>query len=170
MSDEQNEAEQNTTPATGDRPDGKSYDASQITALEGIEGIRLRPAMYIGGTNTVGLHHLVYELLDNAVDEYVNGFATRVTVRIKAERGNNRENVLIEKALQHIGINALNRSGEFRVDPANNPCGISMNRVCSCRLKFHGRQALHDGITEAGNRIHTHFERGFVRNSGSIDV
>ncbi|MCH8828730.1 MAG: hypothetical protein IID45_04035, partial [Planctomycetes bacterium] len=41
--------------------------------------------MYIGGTNTVGLHHLVYELLDNSVDEFVNSFATRVTVRINSD-------------------------------------------------------------------------------------
>lgn len=85
MSDEHAEAEQNETPPPAEVTGADTYDESQISALEGIDGIRLRPAMYIGGTNTVGLHHLVYELLDNAVDEFVNGYATRVTVRINAD-------------------------------------------------------------------------------------
>ena len=61
------------------------YDASQIRALKGIEGIRTRPAMYIGDTTPRGLHHLVYEVVDNSVDEAVNGFATSIFVRLHAD-------------------------------------------------------------------------------------
>ena len=61
------------------------YSASNIRALEGIEGIRLRPAMYIGGTDLVGLHHLVFELTDNVLDEFVNGFAKSMVVKINAD-------------------------------------------------------------------------------------
>lgn len=61
------------------------YDASQIRALKGIEGIRTRPAMYIGDTTLRGLHHLVYEVVDNSVDEAVNGFATSIIVRLHAD-------------------------------------------------------------------------------------
>ncbi|MCA8989142.1 MAG: DNA gyrase subunit B, partial [Planctomycetaceae bacterium] len=61
------------------------YGASNIRALEGIEGIRLRPAMYIGGTDLVGLHHLVYELTDNVLDEFVNNYATTMTVKINSD-------------------------------------------------------------------------------------
>ncbi len=64
---------------------GSDYGASNIRALEGIEGIRLRPAMYIGGTDLVGLHHLVFELTDNVLDEYVNNFAASMTVKINAD-------------------------------------------------------------------------------------
>ena len=64
---------------------GGEYGAGQIRHLQGIEGIRLRPAMYIGGTDAVGLHHLVYELVDNVIDEFSNGFATRVSVVINAD-------------------------------------------------------------------------------------
>ncbi|MBI1313349.1 DNA gyrase subunit B [bacterium] len=61
------------------------YGASQIRALEGVEGIRTRPAMYIGDTTQRGLHHLVYEVVDNSVDEAVNRHATVITVRINAD-------------------------------------------------------------------------------------
>lgn len=61
------------------------YDETQIRALKGIEGIRTRPAMYIGDTTPRGLHHLVYEVVDNSVDEAVNGFATTIIVRLHAD-------------------------------------------------------------------------------------
>jgi len=61
------------------------YGEKQIRALEGIEGIRMRPAMYIGDTTLRGLHHLVYEVVDNSIDEAVNRYATTVTVRINAD-------------------------------------------------------------------------------------
>ncbi|MGF1581681.1 MAG: type IIA DNA topoisomerase subunit B [Gemmataceae bacterium] len=60
----------------------KKYGAESITVLEGLEHVRLRPSMYIGGVGKQGLHHLVWEIVDNAVDEYLNGFADTVTVTI----------------------------------------------------------------------------------------
>ena len=59
-----------------------NYDASNIELLSGLEGVRKRPAMYIGSTNSMGLHHLVWEIVDNAVDEALNGYGNKITVTL----------------------------------------------------------------------------------------
>src|SRR6187397_2272974 len=59
-----------------------NYTAKDITVLEGLEPVRKRPGMYIGGVGTAGLHHIVWEVLDNAVDEAMNGFASNIVVTL----------------------------------------------------------------------------------------
>src|SRR5213083_798220 len=62
-----------------------NYTAKDITVLEGLEPVRKRPGMYIGGVGSAGLHHLVWEVLDNAVDEAMNGFASNIWVTLHAD-------------------------------------------------------------------------------------
>ena len=63
----------------------KAYDASSITVLEGLEAVRVRPGMYIGSVSTKGLNHLIYEIVDNAVDEHLAGYCTEIHVTLEKD-------------------------------------------------------------------------------------
>src|SRR5437763_11344216 len=79
-----------STPPTVARvagADPDEYGASSITVLEGLEAVRKRPGMYIGSTGERGLHHLIQEVVDNAVDEAMAGYATRAEVVLRADGG-----------------------------------------------------------------------------------
>src|ERR1700710_1768618 len=65
---------------------GAAYTSEHITVLEGLEPVRRRPGMYIGGTDARGYHHLLWEIVDNCVDEVINGYGSRIEVVLHADK------------------------------------------------------------------------------------
>ena len=149
------------SPSAGSTPAGDHYNESDIRHLEGIQGIRMRPAMYIGGTDAVGLHHLVFEVLDNSIDEYVNQHATTITVRINADgsitcsddgRGipvglmpqlNNRSALEVVFTEIHAG-GKFDREGGYRTGTGGlHGIGITAVNACSAWLEAEVRRDGH---------------------------
>jgi DNA gyrase subunit B len=89
----------------------ETYDASHITVLEGLAPVRERPAMYIGSTDTRGLHHLVYEVVDNSIDEALAGFCTRIAVVI-----NKDGSIMVEDNGRGIPVDVMEKNGKSALE------------------------------------------------------
>jgi DNA gyrase/topoisomerase IV subunit B len=124
-----------STGGNGKAKAGKAlaYDANAIQFLEGVDHVRKRPGMYIGGVNKEGLHHLVWEILDNAVDEVINGHATEITVQLDPD---------------HHGISVVDNGRGIPVDmhpQLKMPAVVAVFTKLGAGGKFDDRSYKHSG-------------------------
>ena len=137
------------------------YEASDIQVLEGIEHVRLRPGMYIGTTSARGLHHLVYEVVDNSIDEAMAGFCDRIIVRLLKDGGvsveDNGRGIPVKpipkakdrRPAVEVVLTTLNAGGKFggdgyRISGGLHGVGVSVVNALSEKLTV---QVFRDGAT-----------------------
>lgn len=162
----------------------KQYDSAQIQVLEGLEPVRKRPGMYIGGTGKDGLHHLVKEIADNCVDEAIAGFATELHITIQEDGGicvrDNGRGIPVDtmkktgKSALETVLTVLHAGGKFggggyKVSSGLHGVGISVVNALSTKLKaeVHKDNGIYIQNYERGVPLDKVTKIGSTKDSGT---
>jgi|AntRauTorckE5430_2_1112549.scaffolds.fasta_scaffold02187_3 DNA gyrase subunit B len=162
-----------------------AYGADQITALEGLEAVRKRPGMYIGGTDSPALHHLVYEVIDNSIDEHLAGHCSEVTVEITKENGIRVTDdgrgipvdmhTKLQKSALEVVMTVLHAGGKFdkdsyKVSGGLHGVGVSCVNAVSSLLKaeVHREGKIYVQEYSQGKPLYSVKEIGVTEKRGTI--
>ncbi len=148
------------------KTDTNTYDASSITVLEGLEAVRVRPGMYIGSVSTQGLNHLIYEIMDNAVDEHLAGYCSTIRVTLEADGSatvsDNGRGIPVgmhEKGIsaERLVFTTLHAGGKFDNDAYKTSGGLHGvgSSVVNALSAY-----LHVTVKTGGQIYEDHYERG----------
>ncbi|PKK82410.1 MAG: DNA topoisomerase (ATP-hydrolyzing) subunit B [candidate division Zixibacteria bacterium HGW-Zixibacteria-1] len=164
-----------TVTADTEKKENKQYDASNITVLKGLEAVRRRPAMYIGDISQRGLHHLVYEVVDNSIDEAMAGYCTTIKVEVHEDESitvtDNGRGIPVDKhptqkkSALEVVMTMLHAGGKFdhssyKVSGGLHGVGVSVVNALSewCRVE----------VCRDGNVYCQEYKRGIA--SSSVDI
>ncbi|OQA55815.1 MAG: DNA gyrase subunit B [Candidatus Omnitrophica bacterium ADurb.Bin277] len=166
---------------------GAKYDATKIQVLEGVDAVRKRPAMYIGDTTLRGLHHLVYEVVDNSIDEALAGFASRVDVVINTDGScaitDDGRGIPVDmhktqkKSALEVVMTTLHAGGKFdnksyRVSGGLHGVGVSCTNALSswCEVKVRRDGKIWQQRYEKGRAVSKVIEKGKTKEHGTTVV
>ena len=160
------------------------YDANQIQILEGLEAVRLRPGMYIGSTSERGLHHLVYEVVDNSIDEALAGFCTEIAVTIESDNSitvaDNGRGIPVDmhesgKPAVEVVLTVLHAGGKFggegyKVSGGLHGVGVSVVNALSKSMTVEVRRdgKIYQISFERGETVTPLHEIGTAETTGTV--